>query len=606
MRKLELLAPAKNLEYGRSAIDFGADAVYIAAGRFGARYAAGNSMEDIAKLTTYAHTFGAKVYLTINTLLLDDELADARQTICEAWEAGVDALIVQDMAILEMDIPPIEIHASTQTLNIDPAKARFFEQAGMSRVILERALSLEQISAIRGQTSIELEAFVHGAICVCYSGGCYMSHAVAGRSGNRGVCSQPCRSAYNLTDSEGREILNGKHLLSVGDLDLSARLSDLAAAGVDSFKIEGRLKDLVYLKNTVAHYRSALDAVIAGSGGLYTRSSDGTSTPDFTPDPARSFTRGFTEYYIDGKRSGVSTFNTPKSTGDYLGRVDSVGREMFTMDSEQPLAGGDGICFFTPDGTLVGTNINTVDGRRIYPNRMDDISTGTEIYRNYDHRFSMEVERSRANRRIDAEISMNFTPLGATLSASDSSGATFAMFAEGPWDEARKPETAVENVTRQLSKGGDSIFRITSVRVSGIVPFVGAAELNAMRRELLEGLTSQRLATYKRRERRPEAAAADYPTPTLDFKGNVLNALAESFYRRHGVSEIEKGFELQSDFIGREVMRTKYCIRRELGKCSREPLFIENYGNVFELGFDCKNCEMTVIPVKLKAPKSQL
>ena len=406
IRNIELLAPAKDYLSAVDAIDCGADAIYIGAGRFGARYAATNTTEDIARVVEYAHRFGVKVYVTLNTLLFDDELHEAQAQAEALVAAGVDALIVQDMAYCRMGLKA-PLHASTQTACSTVEQVQFFEKVGFERAILERNLSAAEIANIRKGSTVELEAFIHGAICVCHSGRCYLSRSMSERSGNRGQCSQPCRLPYDLTDGNGTIYIKGKHLLSVCDLDLSERVGVMLDAGVNSFKIEGRLKDRVYLRNIVSHYRRLLDKQIALRKDCK-RASVGNSQINFDPNPAKSFTRGGGIYLFDGKRAGVASFDTPKALGEKLGRVTKVARGRFMLDSRATLANGDGICFIT-NGEAVGTNINATDGGWITPNRIDGIEVGTEIYRNYDRIFSLSVERSRIRRAIATTISIAFT-----------------------------------------------------------------------------------------------------------------------------------------------------------------------------------------------------
>ena len=399
LKSVELLAPAKDLQSAVAAVDYGADAVYIGGAKFGARYAAGNSAGEIARVVEYAHRYGVRVHATLNTLIYDDELEAAERQARELIAAGVDALIVQDMALRRMNLP-VELHASTQMCNMTPAQARFLGECGFARVILERALSLGEIRDICAATAAEVECFVHGAICVGYSGRCFLSRSVSDRSGNRGACSQPCRLTYDLTDGRGRTYIAGKHLLSVRDLNLSAHIGELLDAGVTSFKIEGRLKDVGYIKNVVAYYRREVDAALAGRPHLR-RASAGESIPDFTPDTAKSFTRGESEYFFAGKRPGVASFDTPKAVGEYVGRVVRVEKNRFRLDRGGLLAAGDGICFLTDRG-FAGTNVNAADGDCVTPNRMEGIVPGTEVYRNYDHRFNQLLARSRTRRVIPA------------------------------------------------------------------------------------------------------------------------------------------------------------------------------------------------------------
>ncbi|MBQ6581904.1 MAG: U32 family peptidase, partial [Alistipes sp.] len=399
MRYIELLSPAKDYDTARAAVDHGADAIYMGAARFGARRAAANSLEDVARTVEYAHQYGVRVHSTLNTVLYDDELADAERMARELIATGIDALIVQDMALREMNLP-VELHASTQAGTTTPEQALFLEQSGFSRVILERALTLEDIRRIREATSVELECFVHGAICVGYSGRCFLSRSTSQRSGNRGECSQPCRLPYDLKDSSGRTIMAGKHLLSVRDLDLSEDLEALIDAGISSFKIEGRLKDVRYIKNVVNYYRRQIDEILARRKDIV-RPSVGRTITEFEPNPQKSFTRGASQYMLHGKRSGVASFDTPKAVGEYLGRIVSLTRKGFTLSPACDLTAGDGICIISAEG-MSGTNINAVEGGNIIPNRMDGIVAGADVYRNYDHRFALAVDRSRTRRTIDA------------------------------------------------------------------------------------------------------------------------------------------------------------------------------------------------------------
>ena len=601
IRRLELLAPAKDCEHGITAIDYGADAVYIGAPKFGARAAVGNSMNDIRQLAEYAHRFRAKVYLALNTVLYDDELADARRIAQQAWEVGVDALIIQDMALAEMDLPPIPLHASTQTFNLSPEKAAFFEKAGFSRVILERAISLEEIRKIRETTDIELEAFVHGAICVCYSGQCYMSQAVSGRSGNRGECMQPCRWDYNLTGENFMKLAKGKHLLSVNDLNLSGHLEEMIDAGVTSFKIEGRLKDMTYLKNSVAWYRQKLDDIIDRRDDL-ARVSEGKTTFDFLPDPEKTFSRGFTDYYLVDPKNKVSSFDTPKSVGQYIGEVKKISRDSFVLDTGGTLANGDGICFIA-DGEMLGTNVNKADGKTVWPNRMEGIAAGTKIYRNYDHTFAKNLDRSKTRRTVGVEAALKIGTDCLTLHFGDGEGNSVEKTVSGTFEPAQNSAKAEETIRTQVAKTGDTIFRVDGIALIWDEPrFVPSSILNGLRREALEMLEEERRKTYTREEKRSSDDSAVYPKIELDYRANVTNQQAQAFYEKHGVESIEAGFELQEEQTGKEVMRTKYCIRREMGQCLQEksctyhgPMQLENNYNIFELKFDCAHCEMALI-----------
>lgn len=407
MKSIELLAPAKDLQAAVAAVDYGADALYIGGARFGARHAAGNSAEEIARAVEYAHQYGVRVHATLNTLLYDGELAEAERQARELIAAGVDALIVQDMALRRMNLP-VELHASTQAATRTPEQALFLERCGFARVILERALSFDEIRAIRAACGGDLECFVHGAICVGYSGRCFLSRSMSERSGNRGACSQPCRLTYDLVDESGRTVVKGRHLLSVRDLNLSDRIGELIDAGITSFKIEGRLKDVGYIKNVVSHYRQRIDRELASRPG-FCRSSVGESRPDFQPDPSKSFTRGESEYFFDGRRAGVASFDTPKAVGEFVGRVARVDGRSFTLAEPHDLAPGDGICFRTRNG-LAGTNVNEVAGNRIVPNRMEGVVPGAEVFRNFDRRFSLALDRSRTRRVIPVRADAAITP----------------------------------------------------------------------------------------------------------------------------------------------------------------------------------------------------
>ena len=598
--KIELLAPARDAEAGMAAVECGADAVYIGGPGFGARRAAGNPVADIARLTAYAHLFGVRVYATLNTILYDSELAEAERTARELLAAGVDALIVQDMAWLRMGLDGVEFHASTQTSVTTPGDAAFLGRAGFRRLILERNLSLDEIKNIRAATGAGLEVFIHGAICVCYSGRCFMSRSTGGRSGNRGECSQPCRLAYDLTDGGGNVIIKGKHLLSVRDLDMSRHIPALLDAGVTSFKIEGRLKDASYIKNTVSHYRRTIDRALAVSPHLR-RASVGRSTPDFTPDPSKSFTRGATDYFFNGAARGVASFDTPKSVGYPVGKIDKTGPGWFTLrGAKEALSPGDGICFFD-GGALSGTNINRVDGGRIFPNRADGLKPGTEVYRNYDHAFTRALKRSRTRRRIAVRADVAMEPERISVVLTDETGLSAESVRTGVFDEPKDTEKMAALLREQLSKSGDTIFDVTQVAVAGEVRFVPSSVLADLRREGLEKLLREREKLVPERHQAVEDVSAKFPRPKIVAGENVTNRLAERFYRDHGVTEIEPGLDLRPSMDGEAVMRTRYCIRREIGECLREkPRFRGDLwltrGNVrYRLDFDCQNCEMKLI-----------
>ena len=598
VKTVELLAPAKDYASAVAAVDYGADAVYIGGAKFGARQAAGNPAEEIARVVEYARCYGVRVHATLNTLVWDDELEEAERQARELIAAGVDALIVQDMALRRMSLP-VELHASTQVCNSTPEGARFLGEAGFARVILERNLSLDEIRAICSATTAEVECFVHGAICVGFSGRCFLSRSMSGRSGNRGACSQPCRLAWDLTDGKGRTYIAGKHLLSVRDMNLSHRIGDLLDAGVTSFKIEGRLKDTNYIKNVVAYYRRAVDEALAVRPG-FVRSSVGESVPDFTPDPSKSFTRGESEYFFAGKRPGVASFDTPKAVGEYVGRVTKVFGSGFVLSGEAELAPGDGICFIAPRG-VTGTNVNAAEGRRITPNRMEGIVVGAEVYRNSDRLFNLRLERSRTRRVIPVTAVAEASAEGFAITYTDCEGVTASAGRAVPLDAAKNPEANAAALRAQAMKSGDTIFTVRDVEVRGAEWFVPASLAAEVRREAFSALDGARRNRPLEHRILPENPAARYPSEGLTAEENVTNRLAEAFYRDHGVVRIERGLDLAPTTAGRRVMRSAYCIRREIGECLREhprlrgDLYLEHGAHRYRLEFDCAACEMALI-----------
>lgn len=598
VKTVELLAPAKDYASAVAAVDYGADAVYIGGAKFGARQAAGNSAEEIARVVEYARRYGVRVHAALNTLVWDDELEEAERQARELIAAGVDALIVQDMALRRMSLP-VELHASTQVCNSTPEGARFLGEAGFARVILERNLSLDEIRAICSATAAEVECFVHGAICVGFSGRCFLSRSMSGRSGNRGACSQPCRLAWDLTDGRGRTYIAGKHLLSVRDMNLSHRIGDLLDAGVTSFKIEGRLKDTNYIKNVVAYYRRAVDEALAVRPG-FVRSSAGESVPDFTPDPSKSFTRGESEYFFAGKRPGVASFDTPKAVGEYVGRVAKVFGNGFTLLGEAELAPGDGICFITPHG-VTGTNVNAAEGRCIVPNRMEGIVAGAEVYRNSDRLFNLRLERSRTRRVIPATAVAEVSAEGFAMTYTDCEGVTASAARTVPLDRAKNPGANASALRVQAMKSGDTIFAVRDAEVRGAEWFVPASLAAEVRREALSALDEARRNRPLEHRILPENPAVRYPSERLTAEENVTNRLAEAFYRDHGVREIERGLDLAPTTAGHRVMRSAYCIRREIGECLRErprlrgDLYLEHGAHRYRLEFDCAACEMSLI-----------
>ena len=597
MRSIELLAPAKDFETAVDAIDCGADAVYIGAGKFGARHSATNSVEDIARVAEYAHRYGVKVYATLNTLLYDNELEEAKAQAERLIKAGIDALIVQDMAYWKMDLP-IPLHASTQTNCVSPDKVKFFEEIGFERAILERSLSKSEIAEIRKATSIELEAFVHGAICVSQSGRCFFSRSTSERSGNRGECSQPCRLEYDLCNEQGEVIIKSKHLLSVRDFDLSARLGEMIDLGISSFKIEGRLKDRTYVRNIVSLYRQLLDREIAKRNDVE-RSSVGRSTIEFEPNAARTFTRGAGEYFFDGKRRGVASFDTPKAMGEHIGKVVKTDRRGIILDRKHDLTTGDGVCFIS-NGSLVGTNVVGVEGDRVQLNRYDGVAVGMELFRNYNRLFSQAVERSRVKRVISADLLLQFSEENITLTATDESGISATATIFQPSEEARDKAKGEEALRRQLMRSGDTIFEVRNIEISE-VRFAPMSVIGALRREVLELLEKERLARHKKSGSITEKRISEYPSKRLTPQDNVTNHLAREFYTECGVEEIAEGLDCRATTTGEQVVISDYCIRREIGECLLEKphlrgdLYLVRGTKKYRLCFDCKACQMKII-----------
>ncbi len=598
MRKIELLAPAKSRESAFAAIDYGADAIYIGGSKFGARHAASNSIEDIAAVVEYAHAYGVRVHCTLNTLLFESELKEAEATAREIVSTGVDALIVQDMAFARMGLG-VDLHASTQMCNMTVEGVLFLEQCGFSRVVLERALSLSQIAAIADATTVELEAFVHGAICVGHSGRCYLSRSLSERSGNRGECSQPCRLSYDLCDAAGSKILENRHLLSVRDLNLSAQIGAMLDAGVSSFKVEGRLKDLGYTKNIVSHYRAAIDEQLSQRADMV-RASVGKSALDFAPNPSKSFTRGESEYLFWGQSSSLASFDTPKSVGERIGVITDQRGGAFRVRSHETLHRGDGVCFVTPSG-LMGTNINKVEGEWITPNRTEGLAKGVELFRNFDKEFNDSLERSRTRRTIGVKATLVTTPNYIELTYCDIEGISVSVGREGIFELPRNASKMEEVATEQLSKSGDSIFVVVDIHLDGELRFVASSLLAQIRREALAELHKRRLESYSKLAPFVEDHSIKFYLKHLSPEFNVVNSAARQFYLDHGVESVESGYDLTAQFDEQRVMQSSYCIRREIGECLKQQpklkgeLFITRGEQRYRLEFDCKACRMSLI-----------
>ncbi|MDD3012738.1 MAG: U32 family peptidase [Candidatus Gastranaerophilales bacterium] len=573
MKQIELLSPAKDLECGIAAIKCGADAVYIGAGKFGARASAGNNIEDIKKLIQFAHFYRAKVYVTVNTILNDNEIEQAQKLIKKLYEICADAIIIQDMGLLELDLPPVPIFASTQCHNSTSEKVKFLEQAGFSRVILARELSLEQIKEIRFQSDIELESFIHGALCVSYSGQCYMSYANGGRSGNKGECAQPCRKQYELVDSNNKVISDKKHLLSLKDLNLSNHIKDLIDAGITSFKIEGRLKDINYIKNIVSFYRTKIDEVLEGT--RHKKSSSGNVFIDFVPDFSKTFNRGHSEYFINGRKKEITSSDTPKFKGEGVGKITKIFKDSFILDKkpEVIMNNGDGISFFDQQGNLCGTVINNVDDNRIYPNIMNFLQVNTYIYRNLDHEFIKKIKNSKIERKIQLNLWLSETPAGLILHAIDEDGIEANASIDTEKEIAKNPQMAIDNIKKQLLKLGETDFICSDIEINlKNSYFIRIKDLNELRRTLIEKLEQNRINSYERQNRIITKNDYQYHLSELTFEGNVLNSYAEKFYTRHGVKAIEPAAESGLDMKDRKIMTTKHCLKYQFDLCPKHDL----------------------------------
>jgi putative protease len=600
--ELELLAPAKDFNAGKLAILAGADAVYIGGPQFSARSAAGNSWEDIEALVKLAHQYYAKIYLPINTIFFDEEAAAVKEAIYKAYEIGVDAIIVQDMGIMEMDLPPIPIFASTQTHNYNVEQVKFLEEAGFSRVILARECSLEQIKKIREKTKIGLEVFVHGALCVSFSGRCYLSQALCGRSANRGKCIQACRLHFSLVDAAGKELAKDKFLLSLKDFNLSDSLQELIDAGVASFKIEGRLKSEIYVGNVVAKYRQELDKIIAAGGGKYKKPSSGIVKLDFEPDLDRTFNRGYTDYFFHGRRKEIVSVDSQKSLGKFMGKVKEKGDGYFTLDRGNDLKNGDGLCWFDEKDELIGTNINLVEGGKIYPNKWLSLKIGMDVYRNLDTAFGKKVLNG-ADRRVVVDFIIKETEKGFSVLAEDEDGNAAGKEFIFEKKIAKKPELVESSWKQQFSKLGGSPFCARNFSFQSSQPyFVPMSVLNDWRRELALDLFNARIKNYRRILVEHKKADNQYPYKELDYSFNVANSLARKFYQRHGAKVLEESFEQQKDAGGKKLMTTRHCLRYFLGVCPKnieegkpdfkEPLFLVYNGRKLRLNFDCAECVM--------------
>jgi len=607
---LELLAPARNCEIAREAVLHGADAVYIGGPSHSARASASNSVAEIAGLCRFAHQFRVRVYVTLNTIIFDSELDAVKQTVGDLYKAGVDALIVQDMALLRLDIPPIALHASTQCDARTPEKASFLAECGFSQIVIPRECSEREIKDIRDAIpkDVAIEAFVHGALCVSYSGDCQASFATSGRSANRGTCSQMCRLAYNLTDSEGNILMREKHLLSLRDLNRLAELERMALAGVSSFKIEGRLKDASYVKTVVGAYRQALDRVIDAHPDLFCRASQGKSALTFSPDASNVFNRGFTPYFFAGRPAdgtSMAQIDTPKWIGIPVGKIKLNRGRFIEIQGNVHIANGDGLGCFKKDGTFTGFRVNRADGNRLFLAKPVDAIPGTELFRNSSAEYDAAMARDTASRTLSLKMYLRPVDGDRIALRCETEGGDYVEIARNiDYSAAKAPQREVRK--RNLSKLGGTVF--TLAELSDSVPddmFIPASVLTALRRAAIEALLHQRAATCPRDYRRAENKDARFIKNTIDYHDNVANHLSRKFYFDHGVLQISPALECGSPAkVPPEcvVMTTRYCLRRQLGACLRTPegkklpsdLFLTN-GNVrFHLEFDCARCQMHV------------
>ena len=600
-KKIELLSPAKNAEVGIAAINHGADAVYIGAPRFGARQAAGNTLADIERLVDYAHKFYARVYVALNTILTDDELVEAQRIATDLYNIGADALIVQDMGLLECDLPPIPLHASTQCDNRTVEKVAFLEKCGFEQVVLARELSLEQIRQIAEQTNVALECFVHGALCVSYSGQCYLSQALRQRSANRGACAQMCRLPYTLTDADGRILARDKHLLSLKDFDASAHLQAMIEAGVSSFKIEGRLKDADYVKNLTAYYRQKIDAILEGKP--LQRASSGRTTFFFTPNPQKTFYRGATDYFLCGRKSEITSFDTPKSLGEPVGQVRSLGRDSLTLTADVAMHNGDGLCGFDANGDFVGFRVNRVEGERLFPLKMPRLKIGTPLFRNCDVAFERQLVANSAERKIGVKIAISDVAEGLKIAATDEDDNSAEFLLATEKTPANNAERALETWRTQFQKLGETDFYLVDFQNDmKSVWFVPVSQIAAARRSVMQLLEASRRQNFPKHEKPLQRTTHAYPQSSLDYRANVFNTQAEAFYARHGAEVKQRAFE-QEYVPNAELMRTKHCLRYSFGWCPkqhptdapREPLILQCGSANLQLSFDCKNCEMVVV-----------
>ena len=624
--QLELLAPARTSEIGMQAILHGADAVYIGGPSFGARSSADNSVQDIARLVQYAHRFHSRIFVTLNTILRDDELESARKLAWQMYDVGVDALIVQDMGLLQIDMPPIQLHASTQTDIRTPEKAKFLQDAGLSQIVLARELTLPQIAAIRDVIDTDrtvIEFFVHGALCVAYSGQCFISHAHTGRSANRGDCSQACRLPYEVKDTQGRIVAHEKHVLSMKDNNQSDNLRALIDAGIRSFKIEGRYKDMAYVKNITAHYRKLFDEILNERPEL-SAASHGRSTFTFEPDPNQNFNREFTDYFVQGRKEDIGAFDTPKNPGQpiaWVSKVSSDHLEITTDDAGIELHNGDGLCYYDLQKELIGLQINRAEAQttpgvwKLWPKDpmvgFKDLRKGVQVNRNRDMSWVRTLDKHSADRRIGVWMQLSEIPDGLMLTLTDETGHTGSAHLPIPWQAPKDAGQAQDKLRAALGKLGDTLFEPLDVQLT--LPrswFVPPSQLNALRRDAVQALETARNQGLHRLPRAlPVQPPVAYPEDTLSYLANVFNQKARDFYAQHGVRVIDAAYEAQEELGEVSLMITKHSVRFSLSLCPKqakgvtgvqgtvkaEPLQLINGKEKLTLRFDCKPCEMHVV-----------
>ncbi|MDD4661661.1 MAG: U32 family peptidase [Candidatus Pacebacteria bacterium] len=593
---IELLSGAKNLESGIAAINSGADAVYIGAYKFGARVNAGNDLNDIKNLVLYAHKFNVKVYVVLNTILYDQELKEVQKIIDELDSFNVDGLIIQDFGILELNLHGIPVIASTQMHNIDLEQVKFLEKIGFKRVILGRELSLKEIKEIKSKTNIELECFIHGALCVSYSGRCYMSEYLAKKSGNRGECIQPCRLPYSLIDSTGKVLVKDKYLLSLKDLSSENDIEDLIESGITSFKIEGRLKDLDYVSNVTYFYRKKIDEILKKKG--LKKSSRGDIFSEIIPDLEKTFNRSFTTYFRHGRKKDILALNSPKSLGKLIGEVKEVSKDYFVLSKKNNLISGDGICFFDKNNDLKGSNVVRVEGEKIFLNEKQNLKLGDKIYRNYDLQFDKDIRKKDSIvRKMPLKIIFKETQKGIYVSFKvDADNYVFKEILLNK-EYSKNKEQSLENIKNHFWRLGNSDFYLKEIKIDFYKDplFIPLSTLNQIRRELLKELEEKLINGYKKEKKEIEKSDAKYYLEKLSYENNVSNQKAESFYKKHGVKEIDSAFEIKG---GDKLMTTKHCLKYYLGFCGqnlKEPLYLVNEkGQKFLLKFNCEKCQMEI------------